>query len=218
MSQTIHRTCRKNLVRPFYQPRRIAFRALRKREHHFRFPVARVGARQPAQHRELAADIALKLTRLAPACEPAHRLLAELYTELGDTESAYPFLVQWARRSPNDPTPAIQLAELFEARDRPGRALPWAEAVLRIDMFDIAHYKRLGRLSVATELWSEALEPLKLFCELSPEDEAVWTDLADAYARLGRKREAARAAERAISLDADSRAQQILLDLSGDDP
>ncbi|MCH7871595.1 MAG: hypothetical protein IID33_07825, partial [Planctomycetes bacterium] len=171
-----------------------------------------------AQHRELAADIALKLTRLAPACEPAHQMLAELYAEVGDTESAYPFLVQWARRSPNDPTPAIQLAELFESRDRPGRALPWAEAVLRIDMFDIAHYKRLGRLLVATELWSEALEPLKLFCELSPEDEAVWTDLADAYARLGRKREAARAAERAISLDADSRAQQILLDLSGDDP
>ena len=180
------------------------------------WPLAKLA--RDTHQRELAADIALKLTRLAPGCTPAHRLLTELYMEVGDNESAYPFLVQWARRSPNDTTPAIHLADLFESRKRPDRALPWAEEVIRIDMFEIEHYKRLGRLLVAAELWSDALMPLKLFCELSPEDDAVWADLADAYARLGRKREAAQAAEHAISLNADSRAQQILLQLYRDEP
>jgi tetratricopeptide (TPR) repeat protein len=174
-------------------------------------------AARRAERKELAADLCLKLTRRTPSCTPAWEALAELYLEVGDGETAYPFLVEWARGTPHKPEPAIKLAELLEQLGLRDAAAEWAKRVIRIDLFDLENHKRLGRLLVATGRWAEALGPLKLFCELSPNDDTAWADLAEAYAKLDRRSDAIAAAEKAISLNADTRAQRILeqLELEG---
>lgn len=170
------------------------------------------------QRNVLAADIFAKLARRAPVCGPAFRGLAEIYLEIGDSEAAYPHLVQWAERSANDATAATRLADFLEEQGMAAKAVPWIERALRIDLFNNELYKRHGRLLAATEQWEAALRPLQHCTAAFPDDDTIWADLADAYAHLGRTRKAAEAAAKAISLNADTRAQQILDSLQLDEP
>lgn len=111
------------------------------------------------------------------------------------------------------PYPASQTPRTSQPHPAPSRDAPvieWSQRVLRIDPFTLDHHKRLGRAYLAAKRWNDAIAPLRVVTDASPKDDAAWTALAEALFHAGRFADSAAAAEKAVALNADSRAQRIL--------
>lgn len=179
----------------------------------------------------MAADLAARLQRSAdavelfhralarsPDCTPAHAALARMFLASGDTEGAYPHLVAWTHGEAGSIEPLLSLAEIARSTGNLQRATECVRRALAIDLFNPDLHRRLGALLTERNESAEAIERLLYAAQSLQTDESIWADLATNYAALGRRAEAVAAAEKAISLNADSRAQAILEALGGGAP
>ncbi len=170
-----------------------------------------------------AADLAVRMQRPNDAvelyqaalarcahCTPAHAALARMYLAANDAEGAYPHLASWANGDRGSIEPLLRLAELALSAGNAERAEACIRRAIEIDLFNVDLHRRLGAILTARKEPAAAVEALEYAVQTLSKDEAVWADLAANYAALGRRNEAIAAAEKAIALNADSRAQEIL--------
>lgn len=147
----------------------------------------------------------------------AYKKLANLYLQLGQMKKALPNLIELHRRTMRDSKYARQIAEIYRTLNEPDKAIYYYREVLHINPYDTGAYKMLTGLCLNKRRYTEAISAANSLCLLEPENAGAWTQLAMVYYRsaIGQKRydwleQARQSAKRALKLDPNCRANEIL--------
>jgi len=89
----------------------------------------------------------------------------------------------------------VALARIYLKRDAPQTALPYAKEAVQLSPGDFNTHVALGQVLLATEDVAGAVQELELGIKLAPESPVAHYSLASAYAKMGRKADAARERE-----------------------
>jgi len=109
-----------------------------------------------------------------------------------DTDQAIKQFEEEIRRNPNDVNARLQIAAV-RYREDSAAGVPYAEQAVKIDpKLPFAHYL-LGLLYLDTGKATEAIPELEIAKKSFPNEARVYFALATAYAKVGRKQEAAQA-------------------------
>jgi tetratricopeptide (TPR) repeat protein len=146
----------------------------------------RVGLRlQQAGRQADALEMVEAYAVLHPEEEAALQTLYDLHRQQG-TLDAYARKLKAAAAEEATRAGALRrLADLEMRRDAPAQALPYLEALLRLEPEDAALAAAAGRAALAAGLLDAARDHLGRALELDPDNTAVQSDLGDAYARRG---------------------------------
>lgn len=89
----------------------------------------------------------------------------------------------------------VALARIYLKRQDPKAALPYAQEAVKLSPSDFNGHIVLGQVLLATQDAAGAARELELGVKLAPESPVAHYSLANAYAKLGRKQDAARERE-----------------------
>ncbi|MEJ2110327.1 MAG: tetratricopeptide repeat protein [Acidobacteriota bacterium] len=147
-----------------------------------------------------------------------YQLLAELYLETGRENEALTQLEEWIRNDGDSREPLIKAAAIYDTRkDYPSLARVLDRAIY-IHPYDVEDQEKLGKASLESGKWDEAIAAYRALVELNATDPAqAHLDLATALLASGNKEEAKRETLRSLEIAPSFlKAQQLLLRLSGE--
>ena len=143
--------------------------------------------------------------------------LAKIYTQLGQPEKALPNLVHLHRHTMKDPKYARQIAEIHRAMKQPEQALTYFEQITHINPYQPNAYEAMAAIYRSDRQYDKAVSAIENVLLLEPDSADAWAKTAMMRFLAGRAQEspdklrkAKQAAERALELDPDSRAKQVL--------
>jgi tetratricopeptide (TPR) repeat protein len=137
-----------------------------------------------------------------------------LYKADGDPDEARLHIVEAAKLMPQNPYPALRLAELDLAAADAAAALVDAREVVRLAPELVWGWLLQGRALVALDRLAEAEPSFRRAVELAPQTEVAYAELGDVLRDLGRLEEAREAYESAAELQPrDAHYQLILAEL-----
>ena len=162
--------------------------------------------------------LALELLKQRQPLDPySYERLAEMYVQFGQPEKALPNLIELHPRTMRDPKYARQIAEICRTLDRDDEALHYFQEIAHIDPFEASSYKAIAEIHFLAERYRDAVAAAQNLCLVSPESANAWTYMAKIRYFAGRNSKdkaelerALQAAEKAVSLDAQSAARQLL--------
>ncbi len=171
-----------------------------------------------AKHRWPEAIAALETYKQRRPLDPyGYKKLAKLYMQLGQSKKAIPNLIELHRRTMRDPKYARQIADIYRTSATPEKALHYYKEVIHINPYDAGAYKAMAGLHLGKNQYDQAVSAMRGACLLEPKNADVWTQLAMVYYRVARSTkspeklsEARTAAQKAIELDPESQATEIL--------
>ena len=139
------------------------------------------------QMKEIAADF--------PKSPNVHYLLGAYMLEQGDPDGGMGELAKELDIDPNHLPALITMAMEYLKRSEPEKAKPLGERAVKIAPGNFAARTAYGRALVESDQAVAGLKELEVAVKLAPDSPQVQFALAGAYAKLGRKAEAARARE-----------------------
>ena len=119
------------------------------------------------------------------------------------TEEARKELEEELKSNPGSPTAEYMLGDLAWREQKSEEAIEHFSRATKLDVTLSQPYLGLGIALNVAGRYSEAIESLKKYVQLSPEDPAGYYQLAIAYARTGNKQEAER--QRGLQLEAEKK-------------
>ena len=184
-------------------------------EHHPNEPLgAEFMAEWAYEHDDDAAAIrwAKKLKELQPQNPACYRILSGVYLKHDDDELALPELLELARHEEHDPDVARQIARIYQGRAQPRAAVAWYHEALNTDPYDVSTHHDLARLLDELGESKQAIHEYQMLIVLEPEEAVHHNELAFAFHRAGQQDLAKQAARKAVELDPNSPAGQLLRD------
>lgn len=145
------------------------------------------GARRPSESKRDFDELAVNY----PATPEIHYLYGG-FLLLSDADAA---IREWKREieiSPKHVPARLQLAYEYLKRGDPTQALPYAEEAVRLEPKSFVAHNALGRVLVESADLKRGITELEMATKLSPESPENHVALASAYAKVGRKLDAAR--------------------------
>jgi len=143
--------------------------------------------------------------------------LAKLYMQLGQPEKALPNLIEMHRRTMRKPQYARQVADICRTAGKLQMARQFYEEVIHINPYDAGAYKALASLDLRLRRHKDAIRAMRSATLLEPDNAEVWAQLAMVYYRVARAggspeclSQARAAARKALRIDPDSRAAEVL--------
>ena len=143
--------------------------------------------------------------------------LADLYMQMGRPDAALPNLVELHRRTVKDSKYARQVADIYRTGSTPEKALEFYEQVIQINPYDAGAYTAMASLYLRSQAYDRAILAAHSACLLEPKSADAWARLAAVNLRVARATgstekfsNARSAAEKALALDANSQAREIL--------
>jgi tetratricopeptide (TPR) repeat protein len=171
-----------------------------------------------AKRRWPEAIAALESYKLRRRLDPyGYKKLAKLYMQMGHAEKALPNLAELHRRTMKDPKYARQIADIYRTAGKNEQALHYYNQVLNINPYDAGVHKAMTGLHVASNNYDCAIQTMRSACLTDPKNADSWTQLAMVYYRAAQASkkseqlsEARAAAQKALELDPQSQAKEIL--------
>lgn len=121
----------------------------------------------------------------------------------GSTEEARKELEEELKNNPGSPAAEFMLGDLAWREQRSEEAIEHFSRATKLDVTLAQPYLGLGIALNGAGRFTEAIESLKKYVQLSPEDPAGYYQLAIAYARTGNRLEAER--QRGLQLEAEKK-------------
>jgi tetratricopeptide (TPR) repeat protein len=146
------------------------------------------------------------LTFEAPHYKNIHYAFGRFLADMDDVPSAIGEFKRELRNYPDDLSSRLEIA-VAEYKFDSAAGVPYAEQAVKLNpRVPSAHYL-LGLLYLDTDRYQEAIPELEIAQKALPKDAKICFALGSAYARAGRKQDAARAraAFAELSKDAESR-------------
>ena len=143
-----------------------------------------------------------------------YQILAEIYQKQGKEKERIAELEKWVAVQQHAFRAAYQLAQAKIKRNNPKKALYYLQRTLDVNPYHVETHKDLATISLKQGNYPQAIRQYKILVALENTDPAkAKTDLADAYLRGGKKKEAKQTALDALEIAPTyERAQTILLD------
>ncbi len=163
-------------------------------------------------HHNEAVRWSKKLKALQPLNPLSYRILSGIYLERDDDEHALPELLELARHEEHDPDVPRQIARIYAHQDKLRAAASWYRSSLNIDPYDVKTHRTFATLLDDLKLTEKALHEYEVLTILEPKEALHHNELAFAYYRAGRRDQAKEAARKAVELDPNSPARQLLDD------
>ncbi len=146
-----------------------------------------------------------------------YKKLAKLYMQLGQADKAILNLRELHRRTMKDPKYARQIADIYRTAGKTDDALHYYKQVLNINPYDAGVHKAMTGLHAANSNYDCAIQTMRSACLIDPKNADSWTQLAMVYYRAARASksseklsEARTAAKKALELDPQSQAKEVL--------
>jgi len=143
--------------------------------------------------------------------------LAKIYTQLGQPEKALPNLIHLHRHTMKDPKYARQIAEIYRTMKQNDQALAYFEQLTHINPYQPNAYEAMAAIYRWQRDYDKALAAIENVRLLEPDSADAWAKTAmmrylaaRAAKDADRLLEAKQAAEKALEIDPDSRAKQVL--------
>ena len=143
--------------------------------------------------------------------------LAGIYTQLGQPEKALPNLIHLHRHTMKDAKYARQIAEIYRTLNQGEQALAYFEQITHINPYQANAYEAMAAIYRSQRQYDEAAAVIENVRLLQPDSADAWAKVAmmrylaaRAANDTDRLVEAKRAAEKALELDPESQAGQIL--------
>lgn len=161
---------------------------------------------------------ALKMLKRRQPLDPwSYDQLAKIYVQLGKPAEALPNHIELHRRTMNKPQYARQAAEAFRATGQKDQAIKYFHKVTDINPYDVTAYKAMTEIYMSQREYENAIEAATNMCLVDPDSAEAWTYKSIAYYRSGKAQkntelltQAREAAEKALDLDPECRAGQVL--------
>ncbi|MCD4699136.1 MAG: tetratricopeptide repeat protein, partial [Phycisphaerae bacterium] len=171
------------------------------------------------KHRWPEAIAALEAYKLRLRFDPyGYEKLAKLYMQMGRVDKALPNLIELHRRTMKDPKYARQIADIYRTAEKADQALHYYKQVLNINPYDAGVHKAMTGLYVAGDDYELAIRSMRSACLIEPKNADSWTQLAMVYYQAARASksseelsEARAAAQKALELDPESQAGEVLM-------
>lgn len=158
-----------------------------------------------------------RLQQRQPLDSYSYEQLAGIYNQLGQPEKALPNLIHLHRHTMTDPKYARQIAETYRAMGQYEQALTYFEEITHINPYQPNAYEAMAAIHRGAGNYPLAVAAIEKVALLEPESADAWAKTAmmrylagRASRDVGMLRRARKDAEKAISLDASSRAEQVL--------
>jgi len=157
------------------------------------------------------------LQQRQPLDSYSYEKLSGIYTQLGQPEKALPNLIHLHRHTMKDPKYARQIAEIYRTMGQYDQALAYFEQITHINPYQPNAYEAMAAIHRSRRDYDKALAAIEKIHLLEPDSADAWAKtammryLAARAAHDGdRMLQAKEAAEKALELDPDSRAKQVL--------
>ncbi len=157
------------------------------------------------------------LQQRQPYDEYSYQQLARLYTTLGMPSQALPHLIHLQRHTLHNAKYSIQIAEIYHAMKQDSAALSYYQQALHINPYDASIYDAEIALLLGAKQYPKAIEAARIACLLAPDAAKSWTKLAIVRYRAAMAGDnhdlllqARQDAQKALSIEANDDAQQIL--------
>jgi tetratricopeptide (TPR) repeat protein len=161
---------------------------------------------------------ALELLQLRQQLDSySYEQLAMIYNQLGQPEKALPNLIHLHRHTMTDPKYARQIAEIYRTMKQPEQALTYFEQITHINPYQPNAYEAMAAVYRSGRQYDKAVAAMDKVLLLQPDSADTWAKAAmmrylagQAGRNRDQLRKAKEAAEKALELDPDSRAKQVL--------
>ncbi|MCH8880748.1 MAG: tetratricopeptide repeat protein [Planctomycetes bacterium] len=163
-------------------------------------------------HHDEAVRWSKKLKALQPLNPLPYRILSGIYLQRDDDAHALPELLELSRHEEHDPDVPRQIARIYAQQDKLRAAASWYRQSLDIDPYDVKTHRTYATLLDDLKLIEKALHEYEMLTILEPKEALHHNELAFAYYRAGRRDQAKEAARKAVELDPNSPARQLLDD------
>jgi len=147
----------------------------------------------------------------------SYEQLASIYTQLGQPEKALPNLIHLHRHTMRDTKYARQIAEIYRAMKLNEQALDYFEQVTHINPYQPNAYEAMAAIHRTDRHYHQAVAAIEKVALLQPDSADTWAKTAMMRYLAGRADRdgdmlirAKAAAEKALRIDSDSRAKQVL--------
>ena len=157
------------------------------------------------------------LQQRQPLDSYSYEQLANIYTQLGQPEKALPNLIHLHRHTMKDPKYARQIAEIYRTMKQDDQALAYFEQITHINPYQPNAYEAMAAIYRSQRDYDKALAAIENVRLLEPDSADAWAKTAMMRYLAGRATknadrllQAKQAAEKALELDPDSRARQVL--------
>jgi len=143
--------------------------------------------------------------------------LAKIYNQLGQPEKALPNLIHLHRHTMRDPKYARQIAEIYRTMKQYDQALAYFEQITHINPYQPNAYEAMAAIYRGERQYDKAVGAIEKVCLLQPDSADTWAKTAMMRYLAGRAEkdrdrllDAKAAAQKALEIDPDSRARQVL--------
>jgi tetratricopeptide (TPR) repeat protein len=157
------------------------------------------------------------LQQRQPLDSYSYEQLAAIYNQLGQPEKALPNLIHLHRHTMKDPKYARQIAETYRSLGQNDQALTYFEEVTHINPYQPNAYEAMAAIYRSNGDFGHAIAAIEKVTLLEPKSADAWAKTAMIRYLAGRAakdpamlRHAREDAEKALALDPQSRAEQVL--------
>ena len=147
----------------------------------------------------------------------SYEQLAKIYVQLGRPAKALPNLIYLHRHTIRDPKYARQIAEIYRTMEQDDHALKYFKQIVHINPYEASAYQAMASIYLKAERFDEAISAVNKVCLLEPDSAQSWAYMAVVRYRTGKARDdkaqlrqAKQDAEKALEIDPDSRARQLI--------
>ncbi len=157
------------------------------------------------------------LQQRQPLDSYSYEKLATIYNQLGQPEKALPNLIHLHIHTMTDPKYARQIAETYRALKQYDQALTYFQEITHINPYQPSAYEAMAAIYRSNGDYGRAVTAIEKVTLLQPDSSDAWAKTAMMRYLAGRDakdpgmlRHARQAAEKAMSLDSESRAEIVL--------
>ena len=143
------------------------------------------------------------LERQFPKYPYLHYAVGRFWADMDDVPAAVAEFQQELRSQPNDINSRLEIAAAEYKLDS-AAGLPYAEEAVKLNPHVPSAHYLLGLLYLDTDDFEKAIPELEKAQQALPKDAKIWFALGSAYARAGRKEDAARARAAFAQLNKES--------------
>lgn len=157
-----------------------------------------------------AEGVLKKLQSLCPADPLSWRGLAGIYLDREDETAALPQLIELARIEQNDPEIPWKAGKILWKNGQPKEAIYWIKQALAIDPGSCGLHQALGDIHAQLGENAPALREYTALTVINPKNPKYFELAAATAAKLGDKQKTKDFARRAVELDPNSSAKNLL--------
>ncbi len=166
-----------------------------------------------ANHHEQQQDAiewAGRLRKLQPENPLSYRILSGVYLAQDDDDAALGPLLELARHEEHDADVPRQIARIYTQRNQLPTAAAWYQQSVYIDPYDLDTHLRYARVLDELPDPLGAVREYRMLTLLEPDRPEHLNELAFAHHRAGQRDQARETARRAVALDPQAAARQLL--------